>query len=78
MDRDGHSLSAAPRIDDKEHAPQVRLILTCIISLMLIVLEIDKASPSEDEQFVEQFLRGTNGMSLYTSQLIFINPPATR
>ena len=54
------------------------LILTCIISSMLIVLEINKALPSKDERFAEQFLRGTNGMSSYTSQLIFINPPATR
>ena len=45
---------------------------------MLIVLEINEALPSKDERFAEQFLRGTNGMSSYTSQLIFINPPATR
>jgi hypothetical protein len=45
---------------------------------MLIVLEIDEASPSKDEWFAEQFLRETNGMSSYSHQLIFINPPATR
>jgi hypothetical protein len=80
MGRDGHSLSAAPCIDDKEHPPPVRLILTCIvsISLMLIVLVIDEASPSEDEWFVEQFLCEMNGMSSYTRQSIFINPPTTR
>jgi hypothetical protein len=45
---------------------------------MLIVLVIDEASPSEDEWFVEQFLCEMNGMSSYTRQSIFINPPTTR
>ena len=35
MDRDGHSLSVAPRIEDEEHTPQIRLTSTFHLLLCL-------------------------------------------
>ncbi|KAF8547615.1 hypothetical protein OG21DRAFT_1527035 [Imleria badia] len=78
MDKDGHSLSAAPRaeLDNGASGLQARLVLH--------MAQIDEASPSEDESFTEHILHENgNDVNEYeadlndVSMMAWQNPQAT-